>query len=72
MPNSFFVNVNVIEFKTQYNEDSLPFVKDDGGTSFSYQKRSDLRISANWWARMHPNVGPTTAPFSGVSARAPT
>ena len=50
----------------------LPLVNADGGMLFSYQNLSPFFRIWNCWPRRHPNVGPTTAPDSGLSARPPT
>ena len=39
---------------------------------FSYQNLSPFLSIWNCWPRRQPNVGPTTAPESGLSARPPT
>lgn len=47
-------------------------VNDDGGKSFSYQKRSLTRRLANWTAKRHVSVGPKTEPGAEASDNPPT
>jgi len=47
-------------------------VNADGGMLFSYQNRSPFFKIWNCWPRRQPNVGPTTAPLRGLSAKPPT
>lgn len=46
-------------------------LSDDGGISFSYQKRSEFRKFANCNASRHDRVGPKTVPGAESSDRAP-
>ena len=50
----------------------LPLENDEGGMLFSYQNRSDFLEIWNCCPRRQANVGPTTAPVKGLSAKPPT